>query len=42
MLHFHLWNGYYKIGGTKEDPIQYMTKLELIFFLLSVELLTLI
>ena len=24
-----LWNGYFNVGGNKEDPIPYVTKLEL-------------
>ena len=31
MLHIPLWNGYFKIWGTKEDHIPYMTKLELTY-----------
>ena len=28
MLHITLWNGYFKIRGTKEDPMPYVIKLE--------------
>ena len=36
MLYIPLWNGYFKIRGAKEDPIPYMTKLELALFLLNI------
>ena len=35
MLHIPFWNGYFNVGGTKEDPIPYVTKLELTY--ISVE-----
>ena len=28
MLHIPFWNGYLNVGGTKEDPIPCVTKLE--------------
>ena len=31
MLHIPLWNGYFKIRGTKEDPIPNVIKLELTY-----------
>ena len=31
MLHIPLWNGYFKIGCTKEDPIPYVIKMELTY-----------
>ena len=31
MLCIPLWNGYFKIGGTKDDPIPYVIKLELTY-----------
>ena len=31
MLHIPLWNDYFKIRGTKEDPIPYMTEFELTY-----------
>ena len=31
MLHITLWNGYFKIRGTKKDPIPYVIKLELTY-----------
>ena len=31
MLQIPLWNGYFKVKCTKEDPILYMTKLELAY-----------
>ena len=31
MLCIPFWNGYINVGGTKEDPIPYVTKLELAY-----------
>ena len=31
MLHISLWNGYFKIGGTKEDPIPYVIKMAITY-----------
>ena len=31
MLHIPLWNGYFNTRGNKQDPIQYMTQLELTY-----------
>ena len=31
MLCIPLWNGYFEIRGTKEDPIPYVIKLELTY-----------
>ena len=31
MLHIPLWNGYFKIRGTKVDPILNVIKLELTY-----------
>ena len=30
-VHIPLWNGYFKIRGTKEDPITYVIKMELTY-----------
>ena len=31
MLYICFWNGCFNVGGTKEDPILYVTKLELAY-----------
>ena len=31
ILHIPLWKGCFKFRGTKEDPISYMTELELTY-----------
>ena len=31
MLYITFWNGYFNIRGTKEDPIPYITNLELTY-----------
>ena len=31
MLYIPFWNGYFNVGATKEDPILYVTKLELTY-----------